>query len=264
MVGLKNIYIGDIHGRDTWKQIVNEHEDADNIVFVGDYFDSYDIPGVVQLHNAKEIVEFKKEQELDPTKKVYLLIGNHDHHYWPGVKEKGLTSGYQPTMAFQFEQFFRENELMFQMAVMLDNRLCTHAGVSVEYMSDFRYWSHDEYTDESHVVDWLNDMFKYQPNNFLYTAGYDKVKRGVPADGYGDDTWQCPIWIRPNSLQKVNKKTDLKKNYIQIVGHTQQTQIDVNGKATGGRYYYIDTLAHGQYLIDENDKFKTGYLKLKK
>ena len=110
----KTIYIGDIHGRDVWKQIVKEHEDADNIVFIGDYFDSFDIPGIVQLRNAKEIVEFKKFQELDPSKKVYLLIGNHDHHYYPGVKERGSTSGFNANMMYQFEEFFRENKEHFQ------------------------------------------------------------------------------------------------------------------------------------------------------
>ena len=115
----KNVYIGDIHGRDVWKQIVEKHSDADNIVFIGDYFDSFDISGIEQLRNAQEIVQFKKERELDPTKKVYLLIGNHDIHYWPGVKDRGSTSGFQPTMMFQFEQFFRENENMFQMSVSL-------------------------------------------------------------------------------------------------------------------------------------------------
>ena len=260
----KNIYIGDIHGKRIWKQIVDEHLDADNIVFVGDYFDSFDIPGIIQLHNAKEIVEFKKEQELDPAKKVYLLIGNHDHHYWPGVKERGSTSGYQPTMAFQFEQFFRENESMFQMAVILGNRLCTHAGVSSKYMSDFGYWTYDKHMDESHVADWLNDMFKYQPNNFLFNAGYYKNNTGFTPNGYGDNEWQCPIWIRPRSLQRVNKNSDLKKNYIQIVGHTPQPQIDIKGKATGGKYYYIDTLDEGQYLIDEGGEFKVGYIDYEK
>ena len=77
----KVIYIGDIHGRDVWKEIVKKHSDADVFVFIGDYFDSFDIGGLEQLHNVKDIVEFKKSQELDPNKKVYLLIGNHDIHY---------------------------------------------------------------------------------------------------------------------------------------------------------------------------------------
>jgi predicted phosphodiesterase len=255
----KNIYIGDIHGLDVWEQIVDEHKDADNIVFIGDYFDSFDIGGLEQLRNIGKIVEFKKDQELDPTKKVYLLIGNHDHHYWPGVIDRGGTSGFQVNMMYQFEMFFRENEKHFQLAVMLENHLCTHAGVSSKYIDDFGYWKDDKHTDESHIADWLNDLFKYQPNKFLFTAGYDKNNTGFAPNGYGDDEWQCPLWIRPRSLQRVNKGTDLKKNYIQIVGHTQQNKLDINGKATGGKYYYIDTLPNGEYLIYEDGEFKIGY-----
>lgn len=255
----KNIYIGDIHGRDVWKQIVEEHEDADNIVFIGDYFDSFDVDGLTQLHNAKEIVEFKQFQELDPSKKVYLLIGNHDIHYWPGIKHRGGTSGFQPTMLFQFEQFFRENESMFQMAVSLgttiNRRLCSHAGVSTKFLKDVGYWTYD-YEDESHVAEFLNDLFKYKPNEFTFTAYSDRVMGFV--DGYGDNEDQSPIWIRPKSLQRANKNEDIKKMYVQIVGHTPQNSIDIKGKTTGGKYYYIDTLGVGEYLIEIDGEFKLG------
>ena len=37
----KWIAIGDVHGRNTWQQIVNlEIDNVDKIIFVGDYFDS--------------------------------------------------------------------------------------------------------------------------------------------------------------------------------------------------------------------------------
>jgi len=255
----KNIYIGDIHGRDVWKQIVEKHEDADNIVFIGDYFDSFDVDGLTQLHNAKEIVEFKQFQELDPSKKVYLLIGNHDIHYWPGIKHRGGTSGFQPTMLFHFEQFFRENESMFQMAVSLgttiNRRLCSHAGVSTKFLKDVGYWTYD-YEDETYVAEFLNDLFKHKPNEFTFTVYSDRAMGFV--DGYGDNEDQSPIWIRPKSLQRANKNEDIKKMYVQIVGHTQQNSIDIKGKTTGGKYYYIDTLGVGEYLIEIDGEFKLG------
>lgn len=254
----ETIYIGDIHGRDVWKDIVTEHNDVDNIVFIGDYFDSFDIPAVIQLDNIKKIVEFKKKRELDLTKKVYLLIGNHDIHYWPGVKDRGSTSGFQSTMSFQYEHFFRENEKCFQMAVLIGNRLCTHAGVSSQFLKDVGFYKQDN-VDESMISDFLNDLFLYKPNEFTFNAGYDRNTTGFSPNGYGDNDWQSPIWIRPRSLQRVNKNTELKKNYIQIVGHTQQDHIDIKGKTTGGKYYYIDTLHSGEYLIDTDGEFKIGH-----
>jgi len=253
----KVIYIGDIHGRDVWKEIVKKHSDANTFVFVGDYFDSFHISGIEQLRNVKEIVAFKKSQELDPSKKVYLLIGNHDIHYWPGIKERGGTSGFQPTMMFQFEQFFRENESMFQMAALVGNRLCTHAGVSSKFLKDVGYWTFDKHTDDSHIVDFLNDLFNYKPNEFTFNAC---TNRGMGfIDGYGDNEFQSPIWIRPKSLQRANKNEDIKKMYVQIVGHTQQDHIDIKGKTTGGKYYYIDTLPKGEYLVEIDGEFSVDY-----
>jgi len=255
---MKNIYIGDIHGRDVWKKITQQHLDADNIVFVGDYFDSFDVSGIEQLFNAEDIVRFKKEIELDSTKKVYLLIGNHDIHYWPGNKDGGATSGYQSIMANQFEFFFRDNEDSFQMSVTIGNCLCTHAGVSVNFLEDVGYWKEKNHNDESKVSYFLNDLFKYKPNEFLFDAYSNRHYNLAYVDGYGDNEGQSPIWIRPKSLKRSNAKSDLKKMYIQIVGHTQQKKIDIKGKSTGGRYYFIDTLLSNEYLIEENGEFKLG------
>ena len=43
------------------------------------------------------------------------------------------------------------------------------------------------------------------------------------------------------------------------MGHTHVIKIDIEGKATGGRYYFIDTLdTSTQFLIYENNEFKVG------
>ena len=39
-------------------------------------------------------------------------------------------------------------------------------------MKDFGYWTYDSHKDESNVANWLNDLFTYQPNKFLFTAGW--------------------------------------------------------------------------------------------
>ena len=250
---MKTVYIGDIHVLTSCEKIVRDNPNADNYVFVGYYFDSFDISGIEQLFNVENIVRFKKETEANSGKKVYLLIGNHDHHYWPGTKWRGTTSGYQHKMAPSFEQFFIENESMFQMCVLIDNLyLCSHAGISEDFLKDTGYWG----SDYDNVVDFINDLFKFKPNEFhfdLFDVRHHDLTRPNP---YGDDEGQSPIWIRPKSLQNSNKKSELKKDYIQIVGHTQQTEIDIKGKTTGGRYFYIDTLPVNEYLITVDKEIK--------
>ena len=39
---MKTIAIGDIHGLSIWKDIINK-ENPDKVIFIGDYFDSFDI-----------------------------------------------------------------------------------------------------------------------------------------------------------------------------------------------------------------------------
>jgi hypothetical protein len=95
----------------------------------------------------------------------------------------------------------------------------------------------------------INEHFKFKPQIFEF-CGWNP---------YGDNTNQTPIWIRPASLMKANKNTGLKKNIIQVVGHTQQNNLDIKGKSTGNRYYFNDVLnTSGEYLIHENGEFKVG------
>ena len=83
---MKIIVIGDIHGRDIWKEIVKQ--EYDKVIFLGDYLDSYDLPVDKQRQNLIDILEFKANNR----DKVELLIGNHDFQYLPGINE--TYSGY--------------------------------------------------------------------------------------------------------------------------------------------------------------------------
>lgn len=69
----KLVVIGDVHGRTTWKQIVEEP--ADMYVFLGDYVSTHDnITAFQQFLTFVEIIRFK----LFNKDKVVLCIGNHD------------------------------------------------------------------------------------------------------------------------------------------------------------------------------------------
>jgi predicted MPP superfamily phosphohydrolase len=245
---MKTIVLGDTHGRSNWKLAI--HQDKPNrVIFMGDYFDSFEIPGVEQIDNFKQILQYK---ENNPQVEVVLLIGNHDYHYFPEVGYTG-TSGYQSKIAPSITQVVDENRHHLQMAYGFGEYLFTHAGVSPVFMDQI--FGENDWSIENIVVD-LNEMFRYKPMSFEFNG----------FDAYGDNTTQTPIWIRPRSLMSSNKKhkKSLKKDYIQIVGHTAMRKIDLedSSKFTGGRYYFIDTMEHsGDYLIIQDNKITVNSVK---
>ena len=248
---MKIVAIGDIHGRDYWKQIIEQEQDANVFVFVGDYFDSFTIKGPDQINNFLDIVEFKKSSKVP----VILLIGNHDYHYYPGIEDSG-TSGYQTLMAPSIKHVVSDNKQYLQAAYQVGEFVFTHAGLSSEWLDDIvDGWSVDS-LDAT-----INDLFRFQPNKLAYRS-YKQVGSTVyGVGGYGSETFQGPLWIRPKALMAANKKT-LRKQIIQVVGHTPQDSIDIKGKSTGGRYYFIDTLEYGQnqYLIVKDGVVSLGEL----
>ncbi len=245
---MKTIVLGDTHGRSNWKLAVYQDK-PDRVIFIGDYFDSFDISGVEQIANFKEIIKYKED---NPQVEVILLIGNHDHHYFPEVGYTG-TSGFQRGIAPSITQVVDENRHHLQMAYGFDNYLFTHAGISPVFMDEV--FGENDWSIENVVVD-LNEMFRYKPRAFDFN-GFESS---------GDNTTQTPIWIRPRSLMAANKKhpKGLKKDYIQIVGHTEMKRIDLEGsdQFTGGRYYFIDTMdTTGQYLVIQDNELTINSVK---
>ena len=248
---MKLVAIGDIHGRDIWKQIIAKEQDADEFVFVGDYFDSFTVKGPDQYNNFLDIIEFKKQSKVP----VILLVGNHDHHYYPGVDDSG-TSGYQTLLAPSIKYVVNENKQYLQAAYQVGEFVFTHAGLSSEWLDDsIEGWNVDN------VVEKVNELFQYQPGKIAYRSYKQVGDQVYGAQGYGNEAFQGPIWIRPSALMTANKKT-LRKKIIQVVGHTPQDNIDIEGKSTGGRYYFIDTLEYnqGQYLIVKDGVVSLGIL----
>jgi hypothetical protein len=245
---MKTIVLGDTHGRSNWKLAIAQDQ-PNRIIFIGDYFDSFEFSGVEQIDNFKQIIKYKTD---NPQVEVVLLIGNHDHHYFPEVGYTG-TSGFQRTLAPSITQVIDENRHHLQMAYGFGDYLFTHAGVSPIFMDQI--FGPDDWSKENVVVD-LNEMFRYKPKAFDFN-GFESS---------GDNTTQTPIWIRPRSLMHANKKhpKSLKKDYIQVVGHTQMHKIDLKGsdQFTGGRYYFIDTMdTSGQYLVIQDNQITVNSIR---
>jgi len=239
---MKTVVIGDIHGRSIWKLIVNQ-ENSDRIIFIGDYFDSFNIKGEEQLNNFLDIIEYKKSSG----KEVIMLIGNHDYHYMSGVDEtySGFNAGIKPAISILLE----DNKKHLQMAYQMGEFLFTHAGVSSDFLSQLKKILFEDEIKVEGIADFLNLAFEHKPLLF----GFGKFRNPeFNIDPYGDDKEQSPIWIRPRSLFKSNHDT-LRKEVIQVVGHTGIKEMDIKGKATGNRYFLIDCLGtSGEYLIIED------------
>jgi predicted MPP superfamily phosphohydrolase len=241
---MKTIVIGDIHGLSYWKLIIKQ-ENPDRIIFIGDYFDSFDISGLDQINNFNEIINYKKD---NPQVEVIMLIGNHDHHYFPEVGPSG-TSGFQRDLYFSISEVINFNREHLQIAYQIDKIIFSHAGISSEWMDKmFDVW------EPKTIVEQVNDLFKYKPRKVGFHL------EGI--DPYGQDTYQSPLWIRPNSLMKANKKT-LRKKIIQVVGHTKMAKIDKEGKSDDNRYWFIDVIdTSGEYLVIQDNQIIVNSLKL--
>lgn len=201
----KIIALGDTHGRDTWKAIVAKEEDADKIVFIGDYFDSFGIKPHKQIENFKEILEFKRKN-LD---KVVLLIGNHDFHY---MKWAGETySGYNEMFASEIGEVIHQalDEELMQACFVSDKYLFTHAGVT-------KTWCATHGIDPNNIEEEICLMFENAPGAFRF-------KPSTGLDNTGDSITQPPFWVRPRALT-----SDMVEGYTQVVGHTTRDNIYID------------------------------------
>lgn len=225
---MKQIILGDIHGRTIWKDIIDAEKDFDRVVFVGDYVDTHNnITPIQQVENLREIITFKRKNK----DRVVLLLGNHDYHYWPGIEEH--YSGYQPMMRPSFEYEYRKYQHLFRIAFS-DERgyLYTHAGVTNTFLKNLGIVE----ISVSEIVVKLNSKFKHQPYKFGYFDG--------DFSGYGENIAQSCIWVRPQSLY--NDQFDI----LQFVGHTSVNNINHPRQSTHRGFYLVDTLGTSrEYLV---------------
>ena len=236
---MKTLIIGDIHGRQTWSSILKENIDAKRVIFVGDYFDSNSVSYNDQIHNFKNIVQLKEQSSIE----IIMLIGNHDHHYFPDVIKDNM-SKYQSQSSQSIIEVISKNRHHLQMAFQFDNILCTHAGVGKSFLDrelGLNNWNIDNIAND------LNELFKQNPVAFKFK------NFGIKTDATGDNLGQTPIWIRPISLML--DAISFKDKIIQVVGHTQMKTIPTPQQMGSGRFYFIDALGSScEYLLIENDR----------
>lgn len=225
------VAIGDIHGRDIWKRIVEQEIHATREIFVGDYMDSYVVPPATQIKNLCEILEYKRENP----ERVVLLVGNHDFHYLTDLQ---AYSGYQSEEAEAIKGLLMpaiKNGDM-KIAHIEDGYLFTHAGVTKTWLKN--------YGVETISEEELQLLFEQNQAAFFF----DKRDQS----GYGEAIFQSPIWVRPKSLLTDLPDSDL----IQVVGHTHQENIEPSRLVN-----FIDVFdTTEEYLRIVNGKAEVGHV----
>ena len=196
--------IGDIHGRDCWKNLVRE--DCVNI-FVGDYFDPYEyISQVERMYNFQEIIAFKREHP-----ETVLLYGNHDLHYL--ISEEHY-SRYEAWYANEYWLAFMQSESLFHGVAypIADKALVTHAGVTKEWYE--KYFGPYQSESLAEVADRINNLWQQDKHPFTFD-----VNATSWGDRYGKSPTHSPLWVRPDTLVKHDlfAGTDI----LQIIGHSQ-------------------------------------------
>jgi hypothetical protein len=212
------MFIGDIHGISEWEEIVkNSLKQFYEIVFLGDYVDSFYIKAGEQLYNLNNICTFARKNK----KQVTLLLGNHDYAYvynHPGI------SGHQHLHAHEFKKLFEDNLHLFKMAWGYKNpdtnkyTLATHAGLTTTFWNNFLVPETKEggfvhkITEGKDIP--IHDVINYlQDKQIMWKVG--KARGGVGTPGI---LWADYTEVLEDRLEGIN----------QIFGHTPQPSVRVD------------------------------------
>lgn len=204
--------IGDIHGRNSWRQLVRT--DMINI-FLGDYLDPYDRDDLqaasAEYDNLQDIIRFKQQHP-----ETILLLGNHDLHYlWDEHYSR-----YNDEHAERYAQLIREHLHLFQAAYAIGDRvLVTHAGVTRPWL---QLAGISEQQSASQLAEAICRCMSDEESRHLFSV----ESTFHPEDSCGISPTASPIWVRPHTLLDYGTLTNHHGDTIyQVVGHTQIGQI---------------------------------------
>jgi len=208
------VFIGDVHGRDEWMEIVNEALlKFKKIVFVGDYVDSFNVRPVLIKHNLEAIIGIK----IQHPDVITLLLGNHD---WAYIYDEKAISGFQWQMWQDYKKIFNDNIDLFDVAWGYTNTdtgkytLATHAGLTYEYWTKIILPRVHNFNDKLHNLTEGGNLDKYKIHEVLNFMKGDKDlwKVGNMRGGSGTPG---PLWADYLELLE-----DPYPDINQVFGHT--------------------------------------------
>jgi len=184
-------FIGDVHGLADWKEIVAEAlSKQQNIIFVGDYLDSFHVKAAYQMYNLKEIITLKKKYP----DRITLLLGNHD---WSYIYNEINISGFQHKYWYEYKGIFDNDLDLFDVAWGYRNwktqkyTLVTHAGLTFKYWKDhISSKFNDKYDSYYNKIDINDDLHqilnKFKGDRVLWKVGSMRGGTGTPGPLWAD------------------------------------------------------------------------------
>lgn len=256
---IKRIVIGDIHGRvDLFKKIYEVEKPVDGVIYevilLGDYLDTHQNISVEdQVDGLKYLLELQKKHQKEEGE-FTMLMGNHDFHYFIDDIHEHY-SGFNPKTYTLSNSILRkavsQHKIKFALVDCINRTIYSHAGVTNK---------------------WINEREKVSiPINMIDVAPEDAFKftYGNHMDPYGNDPLNGPLWVRPQSLipnMYSDFDNDIHKvtTWTQIVGHTSckrpiiahedGSQWDSSEDWRFAKFWDIDCLTKGYYIIEEIDE----------
>ena len=221
------VAIGDIHGLDYWRPIVERHPDC-RIVFLGDYFDPYEyIPHKDLLANFRTIIALKHSRPDD----IVLILGNHDIHYF--CSDAAIASRFNYQICGDVSRLFLQNIGLFQYAWQVGKMIFTHAGISQK-------WFTDDFRGDigSPIAEQLNNPEDWQISSLCRVG----MLRGGNVGAIGGIFWA-----------DIDELHDPLHGFTQIVGHNRVKEVTVRYGDYDNRIVFCDCLRNGCYFYIPSD-----------
>ena len=238
---MKRIIIGDPHGRWNFVRNIYYKEHPDEVIILGDYFDSFDIDAYTQRDAYENIIELRKEHIKKYGRGFHMLIGNHDMHYMD--ENFGRCSGWNPLSAsiagYPLCRDWDKEILKICYIDEINKTIYSHAGVSMNW---FNQWIESGSLADINTIETKAFCFTWRDGG----------------DYYGSSSWNSPLWIRPEGLKK-SPYTEWNGNdgivWSQVFGHTEPGT-PIFWKDCEAEFWGIDCIYNGYLceIIDDNGK----------
>jgi len=236
------LVISDIHQESGKASEIIKKEDADEVVILGDFFDTHTKTSKIDLFNTCKFFLkcFEKEN-------YHILWGNHDLHYFHPNRYticSGYSSDSQIIINELLEPLKKHLSKKIKWYIQIDDFICTHAGLSSFHICPN--------LNLEKISEWLDEeaetaKIKLQINDSHWFYGAGKARRGKLEKG-------GIVWLDFNyEFEPIN-------GLKQIMGHTFEKIIrpDYSEKSSNPndwRNICIDCNLN-QYLIIDNKKIK--------